>query len=168
MNFKFFFTLIVFLVMGSLAWQAAANNPQLFGDPMPGLTAEQLTRFDEGKDEFSEEETVADGLGPVFNGKSCAECHSGPAVGGDSDITETRFGKMTNHRFDPLTQFGGSLIQSQGIGPVDSCNIAGEVAPSQATITAERKTTPFDCLGAGITSPHFLQVRNSSLSKNLW
>jgi CxxC motif-containing protein (DUF1111 family) len=147
MKSKLGLTVFAFLMMGMIGWKASANNPYFFGDPLSGLTTEQSNRFDEGKDEFSEEETVADGLGPVFNGKSCAECHSGPAVGGDSDITETRFGTITNHRFDPLAQFGGSLIQSQGIGLVNSCNIVGEMVPSQATIMAERKTTPLFGLG---------------------
>lgn len=149
MNSKFFLTLIAFLLVGSLAWKAAANNPQLFGDPLPGLTAEQLAKFDAGKDEFSEEDSIEEGLGPVFNGTSCAECHSGPAVGGDSDIVETRFGKMTNHKFDPLTQLGGSLIQTTGLGeiPGSPCNISGETVPLPATIVARRKTTPLFGLG---------------------
>ena len=148
MKSKLPLTLCGFLMMAALAWKAAANGPHFFGDPLPGLTTEQSTLFDEGKDEFTEEESAADGLGPVFNGKSCSECHSGPAVGGDSNITETRFGTITNNQFDPLTQFGGSLIQSQGIGPISaSCNISGETVPSQATIIAKRKTTPLFGLG---------------------
>ncbi|HYT55294.1 MAG TPA: hypothetical protein VEQ38_11325, partial [Verrucomicrobiae bacterium] len=114
MKSKLPLTLFALLVMGAIAWKATANSPQLFGDPFPGLTTAQLTQFDEGKDEFIEEETAADGLGPVFNGTSCAQCHSNPATGGDSDITEIRFGTITNNQFDPLNQFGGSLIQSQG------------------------------------------------------
>ena len=138
-------TLIAFGIMVLLAWQAKANSPIFFGDPLPALTTEQLNQFEAGKDEFVDVEDVDRGLGPVFNGKSCAECHSNPAVGGDSDITETRFGTITTGHFDPLTQFGGSLIQSQGIG--GSCNIVGEKVPEQATIKANRKTTPLFGLG---------------------
>jgi CxxC motif-containing protein (DUF1111 family) len=140
---------IAFAISASLAWKATATNPISFGDPFSNLTAAQLNKFDTGKDEFSDEEGVADGLGPVFNGKSCAECHSSPAIGGDSEITETRFGAVTNGHFDPLTQFGGSLIQSKGIGgePGAACNIAGEVVPPQATNIALRKTTPLFGLG---------------------
>jgi CxxC motif-containing protein (DUF1111 family) len=148
MNSKLPLALLAFLMLGGVAWKATANSPLFFGDPIPGLTAEQLARFDDGKDEFNDEETPAEGLGPVFNGKSCAECHSGPAVGGDSDITEIRFGTTTNHHFDPLSQFGGSLIQSQGIGQINgSCNVSGETVPPQATIIAKRKTTPLFGLG---------------------
>ena len=149
MKSKLLLGLVGFLFVGLLAWTAAANNPQMFGDPLPGLTAEQLTRFEEGRDEFLEEDSIAEGLGLVFNGRSCAECHSNPATGGDSDILETRFGTITNHKFDPLTQFGGSLIQSRGLGEIPGapCDISGETVPLQATIMARRRTTPLFGLG---------------------
>lgn len=139
--------LSLFLILCAFAWTATANNPQFFGDPLAGLNAEQSAQFDDGKDEFVQVETVADGLGPVFNGRSCAECHANPATGGDSDIKETRFGKNTHNHFDPLMPLGGSLIQSQGIGPIGSCNIVGEAVPPEATIVAGRKTTPLFGLG---------------------
>jgi CxxC motif-containing protein (DUF1111 family) len=113
-----------------------------FGDPLAGLTPDELQRFNDGHDAFAEVETPAQGLGPVFNGTSCGGCHSGGAVGGGSDLVETRFGTTTNGAFDPLTQFGGSLIQSQGIGPAGACNFVGEVVPPEATIVAGRRTTP--------------------------
>src|SRR5262245_55974721 len=52
-----------------------------FGGSLPGLTAEQLARFDAGRDAFEEVETAADGLGPVFNDTSCVACHDGGATG---------------------------------------------------------------------------------------
>ncbi len=113
-----------------------------FGDPIAGLTADELQRFNDGHDAFAEEETPADGLGPVFNGDSCGGCHNGGAVGGGSEQLETRFGTITNGVFDPLTQFGGSLIQAKGIGQVGACNYVGEVVPPEATIVAQRRTTP--------------------------
>ena len=149
MNVKKTVASIAFGLVTSLAWQAAANSPTFLGDPFSTLTTAQLNQFDAGKDQFSQEEDVADGLGPVFNGRSCAECHKSPAVGGDSDITEIRFGTITNGHFDPLTQFGGSLIQSQGIGgePGATCDMHGETVPTEATINIKRKTTPLFGLG---------------------
>ena len=134
-------------LVGIFAWRAAADKPLSFGDPFPDLTTDQLIQFSDGEVEFTQVETVADGLGPVFNGTSCAACHSNPAVGGDSDIVETRFGTITNNVFDPLTHLGGSLIQSQGIGPVGSCDFVGESAPQEATIVAHRKSTSLFGLG---------------------
>jgi CxxC motif-containing protein (DUF1111 family) len=43
-----------------------------------------LTLFDAGRVQFQDEETVATGLGPLFNFVSCAGCHSQPALGGTS------------------------------------------------------------------------------------
>jgi CxxC motif-containing protein (DUF1111 family) len=54
------------------------------GGAIDGLTAEQTEMFNTGLDEFSEEETVKEGLGPRFNFVSCAGCHAQPAVGGTS------------------------------------------------------------------------------------
>jgi CxxC motif-containing protein (DUF1111 family) len=119
------------------------------GDPFPGLTPDQQAAFDEGKDAFQEVERPRDGLGPIFNGTSCAQCHSNPAVGGDSNIVETRFGTTDKNKFDALGDLGGSLIQSQGIGRVGGCmfTFVGEVVPPEATIVTGRKTTPLFGLG---------------------
>jgi len=54
------------------------------GDPLPGLTETELTFFDAGKDEFSEADEIAEGLGPTMNLDSCSGCHLQPAVGGTS------------------------------------------------------------------------------------
>ena len=49
---------------------------------------------------------------------------------------------MLNGQFDPLTQFGGSLIHVKGIGLFNGVDFVGEVVPPQATIVAGRRTTP--------------------------
>jgi hypothetical protein len=54
------------------------------GAPLAGLTKTELAFFKAGRDEFVEEEDVADGLGPTMNLGSCAGCHLQPAVGGTS------------------------------------------------------------------------------------
>jgi CxxC motif-containing protein (DUF1111 family) len=128
-------------------WLAVSAQGQQAGDPFPGLTPDQQAAFEEGKGEFQEDEDIPEGLGPVFNGTSCAQCHSNPAVGGDSNITETRFGTTDKNKFDALGDLGGSLIQSQGIGPYGTCNFVGEVVPPEATIVTGRKTTPLFGLG---------------------
>ncbi len=158
---------IAFACGALLTWHATANNPISFGDPLVGLGANLTDRFFSGKDEFEEVETAEDGLGPVFNGNSCAACHASPAVGGDSDIVETRFGTITNNHFDPLAQFGGSLIQSQGIGPIGSCNFVGETVPPEATIVAGRKTTPLFGLGLVDAVPDKVFLLLAQLEKNI-
>lgn len=142
---------------------ASAAGAQSYGDPLPGLTPGQGARFLAGQEAFLEVETPATGLGPVFNGVSCASCHRSPAVGGGSGIVETRFGRVTQGKFDPLPQFGGSLIQSEGIGPAGSCNFAGETVPPQATIVAGRLTSPLFGLGlvAAVPGEVFLALAAS-------
>jgi len=142
-------TLLV--AIGSLlAATAFGQRPATAGGPLNGLTPAQLAAFNAGLEEFGEEEDVLDGLGPVFNERSCAACHSVPAVGGGSERTVTRFGKMTNGLFDPMTQFGGSLIQDHAIGPDDVAGLhqfVAETVPAAATIVTRRRTTPLFGLG---------------------
>src|SRR2546421_441915 len=91
--------------------------PARSGDALTGLTAAQTMAFLTGRGEFTDAETVDDGLGPVFNERSCVACHGDPAVGGSSTRLVTRFGTTTNGAFDPLTNLGGSLVQDHAIGP---------------------------------------------------
>ena len=96
---------VLLLVLGSACTQAPDSRTETssqtlfnrqpdFGDPLQGLSASDLARFEAGQDEFTDVETVADGLGPVFNEASCAACHVGPngAIGGTNQRLETRFG----------------------------------------------------------------------------
>ncbi|HYV65304.1 MAG TPA: di-heme oxidoredictase family protein [Myxococcales bacterium] len=130
-----------------------------FGDPLPGLSPDELTLFQEGRDAFQDVEGVADGLGPVFNEASCVACHAGPgsAVGGSNGRLETRFGKRNaDGTFDPLAALGGSLLQDHAIGvqpshtPPDASvtfNFIPEVVPAEANVVAKRRTTPLFGLG---------------------
>jgi CxxC motif-containing protein (DUF1111 family) len=118
-----------------------------YGQPFPNLRTEELERFDGGRAQFVTEEGPADGLGPVFNDVSCGKCHATPALGGGSTTLETRFGAITNGVFDPLTQFGGSLIQVKGIGLVGTCDYVGESVPPEANVVAQRRTVPLFGLG---------------------
>src|SRR5215813_2746681 len=54
------------------------------GGAIAGLTKNELSFFDTGKNDFVEEETVREGLGPTMNLDSCGGCHLHPAVGGTS------------------------------------------------------------------------------------
>jgi len=48
--------------------------------------------FKEDQEEFDGVESVADGLGPLYNAQSCRECHQTPLSGGGSQVTEVRAG----------------------------------------------------------------------------
>src|SRR5712691_9354113 len=66
-----------------------------FGDPLPGLGAAELAKFDVGKTEVPPPDEPVESLGPVFNEASCVACHLAPhtAVGGTNQRLETRFGR---------------------------------------------------------------------------
>lgn len=67
-------------------------GPAGAGGPIPGLSANELNLFNQAKEVFEEVDSVSGtipgedgrGLGPTFNGNSCAQCHAQPAVGGSS------------------------------------------------------------------------------------
>ena len=123
----------------------SAQRPELPGDPLSGLTAEEFEAFNLGLEDFLEVEDAEEGLGPAYNGTSCAECHSVPAVGGIAPMTEVRAGL---HRpdgsfadFDPAR---GSLFQVFSI-PTHGCQ---SVIPPEATVIARR--VPIPIFGAGL------------------
>ncbi len=60
---------------------------------------------------FTEQESIADGLGPVYNAQSCGECHQNPVTGGISQITELRAGHFNGVNF--VDHPGGSLINDR-------------------------------------------------------
>jgi CxxC motif-containing protein (DUF1111 family) len=114
-----------------------------FGDPLPGLSANDLADFTQGRDEFEAVETPEGGLGPIFNGSSCAACHSAGGIGGASNETVTRFGRLAGGKFDALAHLGGSLLQARAIDPE-----ALEHVPAEANVVAKRLATPL--FGAGL------------------
>jgi len=123
---------------------AAAGPPvNALGQALPGLTEAQLIAFVDGRESFRETETVADGIGPIFNDVSCVACHNAGGVGGGSRRTVTRFGRTVNGVFDPLEALGGSLLQARSINPA-----VREVVPRQANVVAQRVSTPI--FGAGL------------------
>jgi CxxC motif-containing protein (DUF1111 family) len=135
----------------------ATSVEPLVGDAFAGLSADQQLAFANGKDAFEEEEEITDGLGPVFNEKSCAVCHSVGAVGGSGTQFEVRAGKLTGTSFDSLTTEGGQLFDLFSVTSlpgnqkhlVPSCTLAksGEPIPSDANVVAKRRTTALFGLG---------------------
>ncbi len=62
------------------------------GQPLPGLSADELAFFRDGLARFNQVDSVSGdipgepgiGLGPTFNANSCGSCHAQPASGGSS------------------------------------------------------------------------------------
>jgi CxxC motif-containing protein (DUF1111 family) len=123
--------------LGHAEWLRAQSS---FGEPLPGLSETELSRFAAGKAAFEEVEGVADGVGPVFNRESCVACHDRQATGGGSDILSTRIGTRVEGFFDPLINRGGPVIQAAAIVGRDDYQYLGEEIPAEATIVAGRRT----------------------------
>jgi CxxC motif-containing protein (DUF1111 family) len=107
-----------------------------------GFTA--LTDFKTDKTKFETQENILDGLGPVYNAKSCVDCHNGPVSGGSSQVTELRVGTVVNGTFvNPTvtidygqhTITGRSLINAQAI-----CADSEENSPDNQTQRALRQS----------------------------
>ena len=144
----------VFILL--LAHRTDSQTNENLTNPLPGLTPAQLGDFNDGLDEFEEVDDIEEGLGPVFNGKSCAECHAVPSTGGSEPnvgvARETRISRIFKGRFDPLdgsvsVDRGGQLLQQRAID-VEGCTLRGEVVPTEATIVSSRNSTPL--FGAGL------------------
>jgi len=115
------------------------------GAPLAGLTAREFSEFRLGLDDFTEVETAEEGLGPAFNGASCAVCHSVPAIGGGGVMLEVRAG----YRDDAgaargLNDAGDTLIHLFSTPP-HSCQPA---IPDDAVVVAHR--APIPVFGAGL------------------
>jgi hypothetical protein len=104
---------LLILSFHSFASDSATEAPAGFDNQTNGLV-DQLT-FDSDRQAFEERETVEDGLGPVYNATSCADCHANPVTGAGSQITELRAGNTFQGQFTEHP--GGSLIQDRAIDP---------------------------------------------------
>ena len=114
---------------------AQVNDQPGFGQPLDGAP---IADFLNARTTFSEIETVAkNGLGPTFNGNSCAQCHAVPAVGGGSALLETRA-----QLYNPVTKTsidlpGGSLFDHFAIDLR-----VQELVPPQANVVSSRASLP--------------------------
>ena len=88
----------------------ATEAPAGFDNTTNGLISQ--TDFAAALATFEERDTIADGLGPVYNAQSCAECHQNPVTGAVSQVSELRAGhRDANGNF--VDAAGGSLINDR-------------------------------------------------------
>ena len=67
------------------------------------------------RERFAKKAAISDGIGPVYNAVSCADCHENPVVGGNSQVLGLRAGHVSGGTF--VDHPGGSLIQERAIDP---------------------------------------------------
>jgi CxxC motif-containing protein (DUF1111 family) len=110
------------------AEEFCARQDQLVNSPnSPKIPLDECS-FEAAEEEFTGPETVADGLGPMFNAAGCGECHSAnpgfdpdnferKLVGSTSEITEKRAGRWDGRTFTDHP--GGSLIHNRSLRPYE-------------------------------------------------
>ena len=134
---------------------AATEAPAGFDNLTNGF--ESQTQMDLDRATFDEFETIADGLGPVYNAQSCRECHQNPVSGATSQVTELRAG--TTDGFGNFTNPpGGSLINDRAI------NAAIQERLTTASNTVDTRSS-LNILGDGfveaIADATFTNIRNA-------
>lgn len=134
---------ILFVAALSLAETQPAPAPP--GGPLSGVTPVEFEEFRLGLADFLEVEATEEGLGPAFNGTSCAVCHNVPAIGGAGLIAELRAGRRnTQGEFETLDASGETLFHLFSV-PGHGCQ---PVVPAEATVFARR--VPIPLFGAGL------------------
>ena len=127
------------------AFATAQTQPSLPGSPLPGVTPQEFEEFRLGLADFLEVEAAEEGLGPAFNGTSCAACHNVPAIGGAGTIAELRAGRRNEDgEFETLDASGETLFHLFSV-PGHGCQ---PIVPAEATIFARR--VPIPLFGAGL------------------
>src|SRR6266536_5931326 len=108
-------TLLAGSLLPEALTQAPAEAPAAFSPGTMTLVTNGLVdqaTFDADRAVFEEQDGRDNGLGPVYNAQSCAECHQNPVSGGISQVTVLRVGRLVNGVFEEHP--GGSLIHSRG------------------------------------------------------
>jgi CxxC motif-containing protein (DUF1111 family) len=105
---------------------APAEAPPAFNPATMSLKTNGLVtqaQFNLDKEVFEEQEGAEEGLGPVYNAQSCAECHQSPVTGAISQVTELRAGHFDGLNFSDHT--GGSLINDRALNPAYQERVLG-------------------------------------------
>jgi CxxC motif-containing protein (DUF1111 family) len=136
--------LAVLLLAGGVMLTAQLRSPAP-GEPLAGITPVEFEEFRLGLDDFLEVETPEEGLGPAFNGTSCAACHNVPAIGGAGTIAEMRAGRRdASGRFQSFDATGETLFHLFSV-PTHGCQA---IVPDDADVFARR--VPIPLFGAGL------------------
>ena len=133
--------LVVLTALNALVTAASCPPAPKPGDPLRGLTAEELDRFNRGKEVFERAFTPETGLGPLFNADACGECHEKPVTGGTGDEVELHATGFRNGICDPLADSGGPVFQLQ-VTPALKAALGIDQEPVPAGAARANRSTP--------------------------
>ncbi len=118
------------------------------GRDLAGLTEGERGRFLLGRALFERLATEQEGLGPLFNGERCSDCHDSPAVGGGGTrILVRKATRMEAGRCDPLERVGGDNIQQRATRLLTEHGLGPEEVPAEASAVVDVIAPPLFGLG---------------------
>ena len=104
------------------------NDADVLDGPLPGLSPEELGVFVRGDAAFERSFSAREGLGPIFNDRACAGCHSGDGRGRPDNIL-IRIGIAPGL----AREFGGPQIQDRAI-PGATAEVTPRGVPTSARL----------------------------------
>lgn len=129
--------------MEELTAADAVDTLAATGAPLPGISADA---FNAALQAFNEDETITDGLGPLFNATGCGRCHTLGGIGGAGVQINRHFGRFVNGAFDPLAGEGGDTRSLFSLGTFQNgattCTVPVEKEPADATLHNVGRLTP--------------------------
>ena len=134
-GFLLFLLFIGLLFIGvAVAGGPPREAPAGFDNLTNGFVSQAV--YDSARVIFEQPETIATGLGPIYNGESCVECHRNPISGGNSLKSVLRAGHedAATGLFVPAA--GGTLMHVHAINPAIDLR-----TPDSENIRSTRKAT---------------------------
>jgi CxxC motif-containing protein (DUF1111 family) len=128
---RWWLVLLVAIVAGAAKPKApsAPTPPAPPANALSGLTPNQIAAFNAGQAAFATAENPGSGLGPIYNGKSCGECHPGGSG-------STRLGHIIGSGTAAQFNDGGPVIQSSAIQ-----GFTPEAVPTDVPVGVRRSMT---------------------------
>jgi CxxC motif-containing protein (DUF1111 family) len=124
------------------------TTPSLTQTPAPATTSNGMPEppgdtFVQDQLQFERVHDPTNGLGPVFNGTSCAQCHQNNVTGAASQFTELRVGHTDakGNFVNPTVLINDGTVSISGRSIVNDraiCDQAQEHVPDTETIQARR------------------------------
>lgn len=142
--------LVLVTLVNAVAGTTSCPKAPEPGDPLPGLTAAELDRFERGREVFERVFTPETGLGPLFNANACAECHEDPVTGGTGDEIEVHITSLQpDGSCDLLFDRGGPVFQNQ-VTPALHAALGIDSEPFPEDVTTRATRTIPDVFGFGL------------------
>ncbi|MFY9560738.1 MAG: di-heme oxidoredictase family protein [Terriglobales bacterium] len=130
-----------------------------------GLPEPAGDTFANDQAQFEEEEGIDRGIGPVYNARSCADCHQNPVTGGGSQVAELRVGHLDANG----TFVSPTLLINRGQDSIPNRSLANDraVCPeAQERVPASENIRTFR-MSLSILGDGFVEAIDDTTLQNL-